>query len=141
MNGYAKGGNMELLDHGFADRPGCRALVLHLKPQRLDMPGLIATLRETVLRVISRERRPLVVIDFSRVRHWNSEAMGMLIRIYKKVREDGGAVRVTGLNASLAATYRLCMLDRIMPSSRTINDALDAHEAKQRQHTTTPSST
>ena len=140
MNGSEGGGDIELVEHELADRSGYQALVLRLKPKRLDMPGLIATLREAMLEVISRERRRLVVIDFSEVEQWNSEALGMLVRIYKKVREGGGAVRVAGLCAALAVTYRLCMLDRVIPSSRTVKEALDAHEAKESRRQAMPSS-
>jgi anti-sigma B factor antagonist len=60
-------------------------------------------------------RRPrLVQVDLSRLRMVDSSGVGALVSLYKRVRAQGGAVRVIGLQDQPLAIFRLLRLDRVM---------------------------
>jgi anti-sigma B factor antagonist len=55
------------------------------------------------------ERR--FVIDFSRTGYIDSSGLGALVSISKKVREQGGELRLSGLNEDLRSLFELTKLD------------------------------
>ena len=62
--------------------------------------------------VNKRPRR--VEVDLSRLRMVDSSGVGALVSLYKRVRAQGGAVVVIGLQDQPLAIFRLLRLDRVM---------------------------
>ena len=57
------------------------------------------------------ERRFL--IDFTRTGYIDSSGLGALVSISKKVREQGGELRLSGLNEDLRSLFELTKLDTL----------------------------
>ena len=117
---------MGVLRHWMVNRRGRPALVLQLEASEMRLPGTLRDLQSGMLKVVRKTCRALVVVDLSPVEQWNTDALAVLLRIHKQVRFRGGTLRVTGLGKHLEMGYKLCMLDRIMPLSDTIDQALEA---------------
>jgi anti-sigma B factor antagonist len=68
------------------------------------------------------ERR--FVIDFSRTGYIDSSGLGALVTISKQVREQGGELRIAGLNDDLRALFELTKLDTLFAISTSAEQAL-----------------
>jgi anti-sigma B factor antagonist len=68
------------------------------------------------------ERR--LLIDFSRTGYIDSSGLGALVSIYKRVREAGGELRLSGLNDDLRSLFELTKLDTLFAITETPEQAL-----------------
>ena len=75
-------------------------------------------------RLEAGERR--FVIDFSRTGYIDSSGLGALVTISKQVREQGGEMRLAGLNDDLRTLFELTKLDTLFQISDTRERALES---------------
>ena len=68
------------------------------------------------------ERRFL--IDFAQTGYIDSSGLGALVALARKVREEGGDLRLSGLNEDLRALFELTKLDTLFAISETPDQAL-----------------
>ncbi len=68
------------------------------------------------------ERRFL--IDFAQTGYIDSSGLGALVTLGRKVREEGGDLRLSGLNEDLRALFELTKLDTLFAISETPDQAL-----------------
>ena len=73
------------------------------------------------------ERR--FVIDFSRTGYIDSSGLGALVSISKRIREQGGELRLSGLNEDLRSLFELTKLDTLFSISETAERALEGFAA------------
>ncbi|MBL0172580.1 MAG: STAS domain-containing protein [Gemmatimonadaceae bacterium] len=57
----------------------------------------------------------LVVIDFTRAAYIDSSGLGALVSLGKRLREQNGDLRLTGLNDDLRTLFELTRLDALFP--------------------------
>lgn len=65
------------------------------------------------------------VIDFGPTAYIDSSGLGALVSINKKVREQGGELRLAGLNDDLRALFELTKLDTLFQITETAAQALE----------------
>ncbi len=66
------------------------------------------------------------VIDFSRTGYIDSSGLGVLVSLSKKIREQGGELRLSGLNEDLQTLFELTKLDTLFSITKTSAEALAA---------------
>ncbi len=66
------------------------------------------------------------LIDFSRTGYIDSSGLGALVSISKKIREQGGDLRLSGLNEDLRSLFELTKLDTLFAIADTPEQALAA---------------
>jgi anti-sigma B factor antagonist len=66
------------------------------------------------------------VVDFSRTGYIDSSGLGVLVSLSKKIREQGGDLRLAGLNEDLQTLFELTKLDTLFAITRTAQEALTA---------------
>jgi anti-sigma B factor antagonist len=59
-------------------------------------------------------RRPKIEVDLSSLRSIDSSGVGAIVSLYKRVRAQGGSVRLQGLNGQPLAIFQLLRLDRLL---------------------------
>jgi len=67
------------------------------------------------LDAVVAERRNPITIDLSSLRLIDSSGVGVLVSLFKRVRANGGEVRIVGLRDQPKAIFRLLRLDRVFP--------------------------
>jgi len=72
-------------------------------------------LKQKVLDALEDGSRKFV-IDFSKTGYIDSSGLGVLVSLSKKIREQGGELRLAGLNADLQTLFELTKLDTLFPS-------------------------
>src|SRR2546427_13093374 len=66
------------------------------------------------------------VIDFTKTCYIDSSGLGVLVSLSKKVREQGGDLRLAGLNEDLQTLFELPKLDTLFSIAKTPAEALAA---------------
>jgi len=66
------------------------------------------------------------LIDFSKTGYIDSSGLGALVSISKKIREQGGELRLSGLNEDLRSLFELTKLDTLFAIADTSDQALAA---------------
>jgi anti-sigma B factor antagonist len=64
------------------------------------------------------------VVDFTRTGYIDSSGLGVLVSLSKKIREQGGELRLAGLNEDLQTLFELTKLDTLFAIARTPEEAL-----------------
>ncbi len=66
------------------------------------------------------------IIDFQKAGYIDSSGLGALVSISKKIREQGGELRLSGLNEDLRSLFELTKLDTLFAITDTPEQALVA---------------
>lgn len=72
-------------------------------------------LRQVVDAIVD-EGRLLITLDLSNLRLIDSSGVGVIVSLFKRVRANGGQVRIQGLRDQPRAIFRLLRLDRVFPT-------------------------
>jgi anti-sigma B factor antagonist len=67
-----------------------------------------------------------VLVDFTRTGYIDSSGLGVLVSLSKKIRDEGGDLRLAGLNDDLKTLFELTKLDTLFAISDSPADALAA---------------
>ena len=82
-------------------------------------------LKQKVLDALEGGARKFVV-DFTRTGYIDSSGLGVLVSLSKKIREQGGDLRLAGLNEDLQTLFELTKLDTLFSILRTPEEAVAA---------------
>jgi anti-sigma B factor antagonist len=82
-------------------------------------------LKQKVLDALDGNARKFV-IDFSRTGYIDSSGLGVLVSLSKKIREQGGELRLAGLNEDIQTLFELTKLDTLFAIAKTPEEALAA---------------
>jgi anti-anti-sigma factor len=66
-----------------------------------------------------------VLIDFAGTGYIDSSGLGVLVSLAKRLREEGGELRLANLNDDLRSLFELTKLDTLFPIADTRDRALD----------------
>lgn len=81
--------------------------------------------KESVLTALEGGERKFLV-DFSDTGYIDSSGLGVLVSLSKKIRDEGGDLRLAGLNEDLRTLFELTKLDTLFAISGSPADALAA---------------
>lgn len=80
-------------------------------------------LKQKVLEELDGGERKFVV-DFSDTGYIDSSGLGVLVSLSKKIREQGGELRLSSLNEDLRTLFELTKLDTLFKIADTRDEAL-----------------
>ena len=97
------------------DGPWC-IVRLHPGPRPFgDVVGLVGPLWAE----LDSRWATLVVIEMDEIEFLSSSLMGELVRLYKRIAQREGALRLCGLRAPCIEALRVCRLDEVLHSAPT----------------------
>jgi anti-sigma B factor antagonist len=82
-------------------------------------------LKQKVLDVLEKGEHKFL-IDFSQTGYIDSSGLGVLVSLSKKIREQGGELRLADLNDDLKTLFELTKLDTLFQISDTRERALES---------------
>lgn len=82
-------------------------------------------LKQRVLDALEGGARKFL-IDFTRTGYIDSSGLGVLVSLSKKIREEGGDLRLAGLNEDLKTLFELTKLDTLFAITDSATEALSA---------------
>lgn len=80
-------------------------------------------LKQKVLEELEKGERKFVV-DFSSTGYIDSSGLGVLVSLSKKIREQGGELRLASLNEDLRTLFELTKLDTLFKIADSRDEAL-----------------
>ena len=89
------------------------ATVIEFKDPKILDEINISQISQQIDAVVKPLDKPMVVLDFSKVAHMSSAALGMLITLQKHVRERGGQLRLCGIRAPIYEVFVITKLNQI----------------------------
>lgn len=83
-----------------------------------------------LLRQSVQEHHPrCLVVDFSGVRFFSSQMLGLLVDVWRRLRDSGGTVSISGINPQLTRVFRITNLDKLFSFYETTEQAIAAIQA------------
>ncbi len=82
-------------------------------------------LKQRVLDALEAGDRKFL-IDFTRTGYIDSSGLGVLVSLSKKIRDEGGDLRLAGLNEDLKTLFELTKLDTLFAITDSADQALAA---------------
>ncbi|WP_437279915.1 STAS domain-containing protein [Sorangium sp. So ce375] len=70
----------------------------------------------TLVDELVAENRQSITLELSSLRLIDSSGVGVIVSLFKRVRANGGQVRIVGLRDQPRAIFRLLRLDRVFPT-------------------------
>jgi anti-sigma B factor antagonist len=105
-----------------SDTKGANGITL-VKVEGQLVVGNRGELKEYIQGLLERGDRRFV-LDFSGTGYIDSSGLGALVSLARKVREEGGDLRLSGLNEDLRSLFELTKLDTLFAISETPDQAL-----------------
>lgn len=85
----------------------------------LEIDGTLDAVTAPELRAVVdqlvNERRASVTLELTSLRLIDSSGVGVIVSLYKRIRANGGQVKIVGLRDQPRAIFRLLRLDRVFP--------------------------
>ncbi len=78
--------------------------------------------------LIESKDRPKVMLDFSNVDHLSSAALGMLINVNNKIKQQNGQMRLSNIKPQIMEVFVITKLNRLFRISPTRAEALGSFE-------------
>jgi anti-sigma B factor antagonist len=82
-------------------------------------------LKQKVLQELEGGERKFL-IDFARTGYIDSSGLGVLVSLSKKIREQGGELRLANLNEDLRTLFELTKLDTLFQISNSRDEAFSS---------------
>lgn len=82
-------------------------------------------LKQKILDALESGDRKFLV-DFTKTGYIDSSGLGVLVSLSKKIRDQGGDLRLSGLNEDLKTLFELTKLDTLFAISDSPDEALAA---------------
>ncbi len=83
-----------------------------LDEEVLDDP-VINAITESLFSVIADTPQINLILSFSRVKHFSSSALGMLIRVNKRVEESNGQLKLCEIQQTLYEIFTITKLNKL----------------------------
>ena len=95
--------------------------------QTLDSISGIEQMSERLREFVAAEEPEKMVIDFDGVRFFSSTMLGLLVDVWRRLKEYDGVMLISGINPQLNRVFKITNLDKIFsfyPDSGSAVEAL-----------------
>jgi anti-anti-sigma factor len=87
--------------------------VAELLDEEILEEGTIDTIADSLSAVVADNPGIKLLLNFTRVRHLSSSALGILIQLNKQVEESNGTLKICHLRKSLLEIFKITKLNRL----------------------------
>ncbi|MEN8127358.1 MAG: STAS domain-containing protein [Planctomycetota bacterium] len=88
--------------------------------------GEVEKIAETLRGLIQDQDICRMVIDFSDVSFFSSQMLGLLVDIWRRTKDRGGTLLISGINPQLTRVFRITHLDKLFDFHETTEAAVSA---------------
>ncbi len=110
---------------------GGEPAVVAFKSASLSEPEVIAAVSRQVNEFVGQNRPGCIIFDFTMVKFFSSQVLGLLLDIRAKLKEYEGEVLISGINPQLYRVFKITNLDklfRFFPDKEAAIKALDCDD-------------
>ena len=109
------------------DRTGDIVIVSLLDEEILE-EHVINDIAEALFSVVMEHTPAKLVVSFARVKFMSSSALGMLIRLKKRVDEGGGSLKLSDIKANLYEVFVITKLNKLFDIYETETAAVGSFD-------------
>jgi anti-sigma B factor antagonist len=102
------------------------ATIVTFTDERILEEKDIKSLQESVMSVIDQAEKINLILDFCNVRFLSSAVLGLLIRISKKVYQNGGQLRFCGISPKIYEIFKITRLNKIFDIYPDVKSAAES---------------
>src|SRR5687767_3220617 len=84
----------------------------------------ITEIGQTLLSLAESKDRPKLLLDFANVDHLSSAALGMLINVNNRVKQQNGQLRLANIRPQIMEVFVITKLNRLFRITTTRSEAL-----------------
>ncbi len=88
--------------------------------------GEVEKIAETLRGLIKDPDVCNMVVDFSDVSFFSSQMLGLLVDIWRRIKDEGGTLLISGINPQLTRVFRITHLDKLFNFHENTEAALSA---------------
>ncbi|MCK4753471.1 MAG: STAS domain-containing protein [Planctomycetes bacterium] len=101
------------------------ATVVTLTDEKILEEKDIRALQESIMSVVEQTERINLVLNFGNVRFLSSAALGLLIRISKKIYECDGQLRLCNIDSKIHEIFKITRLTKIFDIYQDVESATE----------------
>lgn len=87
----------------------------------------IAEIGQTLLGMVDAGDRPKILLDFGRVDHLSSAALGMLINVNNRIKQQNGQLRLANIKPQIMEVFEITKLNKLFKILPTRAEALASY--------------
>ena len=114
--------NTEMLDI----RTDNGVFVVSFKQASIGGIGEVEKIAETLRELIKDQDVCNMVVDFSTVSFFSSQMLGLLVDIWRRIKDKGGTLLISGINPQLTRVFRITHLDKLFDFHETTEAAVSS---------------
>ncbi len=103
-----------------------RTTVVELTDPKILDEISIAQIAERLTALVAEADKPSLIIDFARVAHMSSGALGMLITVHKRILEKAGELRLCSIQPTIYEVFVITRLNEVFQISPSRAEALES---------------
>ena len=96
---------------------GIDVTIVTFNDERIVDEEQIRELQESFKAVIEKNDGKKLILNFANVRFMTSAFLGLLVRIHKKLCEQGGRLRLSNLDSNLRKVFEITQLTKVFEIS------------------------
>ena len=104
-------------------------LILRLDVVSISAIAEVEHISQLFRRAVQTHQPRFLVVDFSAVRFFSSQMLGLLVDVWRRLRDSGGAIIISGINPQLTRVFRITNLDKLFSFYETTQEAIAAIQA------------
>ena len=114
--------NTEILDF----RAENDVFIVSFRQASLGGIGEVEKIAETLRALIQDQAACSMVVDFSNVCFFSSQMLGLLVDIWRRIKDGGGRLLISGINPQLTRVFRITHLDKLFDFHETMEAAVSS---------------
>ena len=100
------------------------AVIVTLTDEKILEEADIKALDASIMSVVEPSERINLILDFCNVEFLSSSALGLLIRVSKRICEGGGQLRLCGIKDKIYEIFKITRLNKIFDIYENPSEAL-----------------
>ena len=84
-----------------------------LEGPRISEGPIVAAMQERLTQLLADDPQKKILVDFRQIELMSSATLGVLVRLYRDLSEQGGRIVLCGLQPPVRKTFELTKLDQL----------------------------
>jgi len=103
-----------------------KATIVSFTDEKILEEKDIKALRESIMSIVGQAERIKLILDFGNVRFLSSAVLGLLIRLSKRIYEQGGQLKLCNINPKIFEVFKITRLTTTFDIHKDVESAIEA---------------
>ena len=102
-----------------------KATIVSFTDEKILEEKDIKVLRESIMSIVGQAERIKLILDFGNVRFLSSAVLGLLIRLSKRIYEQGGQLKLCNINPKIFEVFKITRLTTTFDIHKDVESAIE----------------